>query len=247
MLRQLFPYFDQAPSLEDLYRPATGASGDRKGLWRTNMVTSLNGSVEIDGVSKRLSSRTDRKVFQLIRAYADAVLIGSGNALAEGYTSIPDQTSSMVKLRRNGKAPLLVVTTRDPDMLLDSPLVSSESQVIIATTESKAAKAQHLAASFQVTPKLLYCGLDQLDFSLVRLELDKLGLTNVACEGGPTVLGLLVGAGVIDEVCLSVAPLLAPSHHGGFLGPNGKFSPGALRLESIIEDEGTLLSRYRLI
>ena len=247
MLRQLFPHFEQGPSLEDFYRPVAGTAGDRKGLWRTNMVTSLNGSVEIDGVSKRLSSRTDRKIFQLIRAYSDAVLIGSGNALAEGYTSIPDQNVDLLKLRRQGNAPVLVVTTRDPDSLLGSPLASSTSQVIIVTPESMVAAAQNLAEHFQFTPKLLYCGQDGLDFARLRLELDKLGLANVACEGGPTLLGLLVGAGVIDEMCLSVAPLLAQSHHGGFLGPNGNFDPRDLRLESIVEDEGTLFSRYRLL
>ena len=246
MLRQLYPLCAQTASLEEIYRPDAASSQGEPGLWRANMVTSLNGSVEIDGVSKGLSGRADRKAFHVIRAFADAVLIGSGNAISEGYTSIPDQNPELTKLRRSRKAPLLVVTTRHPEALSTSALVTSPDQVIIATLESKESDALQLATSFQVTPKLLYCGVQDFDYRKLREELGQLGLGHVVCEGGPSILGRLVGAGVLDEICLSVSPLLAASHHGGFLGQDDDFAPTRLHLASIIEDDGTLLYRYRI-
>jgi riboflavin biosynthesis pyrimidine reductase len=71
-------------------------------------------------------------------------------------------------------------------------------------------------------------------------------LTRVLCEGGPTVFTQAVAAGEVDEVCLSLSPLLA--------GPGpGRITAGApwpsgttrFALHGLLEEDGALFLRYR--
>src|SRR4051812_457920 len=55
---------------------------------RVNFIASLDGAVTVDGRSGGLGSPGDRRVFQLLRALADVVLVGHGTASAEGYRPV---------------------------------------------------------------------------------------------------------------------------------------------------------------
>jgi riboflavin biosynthesis pyrimidine reductase len=65
----------------------------------------------------------------------------------------------------------------------------------------------------------------------------------VLCEGGPTLLGELVAAGRLDELCLTIAPLM-----GGDPLPVSVSPPGAplrhFALRHVIRDGDTLFLRY---
>src|SRR6478672_2826570 len=52
---------------------------------RVNFIASLDGAVTVDGRSEGLGSPGDRRIFQVLRALADVVLVGHGTAAAEGY------------------------------------------------------------------------------------------------------------------------------------------------------------------
>ncbi len=242
-MRQLFPACDQAADIDAIYRPP---NSDR-GLWRTNMVATVNGAVEFGGVSGPISSGADRQVFHVIRAYADAVVIGRGNALAEGYTSLPHRSEPEAAPGGRNAAPRLVVVARSLDGLAEAPLAASADQVVIATSRGKAEEATALARSFDVEPAFVFIGDHDMEIGLLRGALAELGLRNVVCEGGPTLLGILLAGQAIDEICLTVTPLVAPSHHGGPFGPGGDYGLAGLELASVLEEEGTLLYRYRLV
>ncbi|MEO6205229.1 MAG: dihydrofolate reductase family protein, partial [Mycobacteriales bacterium] len=69
------------------------------------------------------------------------------------------------------------------------------------------------------------------------------GLRRVLCEGGPQLFETLLGAGLVDELCLTVAPQLVGS------GPRLLDGPAAVQMElaSMAEDEGVLLTRWTVL
>src|SRR5829696_8030169 len=60
---------------------------------RVNFIASLDGATTVAGRSKGLQSPGDLRVFRLLRALADGVLVGAGTAAAEGYGPMTDDTT----------------------------------------------------------------------------------------------------------------------------------------------------------
>ena len=86
--------------------------------------------------------------------------------------------------------------------------------------------------------------LDPLSPTAVLDELGRRGLHRVLCEGGPRLFGELVAADLVDDFCLTVAPVLAASDAGRIaVGPPGS-PPRPLRLVGVLEEDGVLLLRY---
>lgn len=237
-----YPADSSTKTVADLYR----LGPDDLPTWRSNMVGSLNGAVEIDDLSKGLSSEADRRVFWILRAYADAVIIGASTAISEGYTSIAPLTPDLISLRNTGDAPILVVVTKDPTKLEGSNLIQSDREIILVTSSSARANVTALADSFKVQPKVLVVGTEEPDIGEARIELERVGLRHAVLEGGPRFLGLCLMASVIDEIALTIAPILAKNQFAGFLGPSNALPTTKLKLESLIEDNGSLLTRYKI-
>jgi riboflavin biosynthesis pyrimidine reductase len=91
------------------------------------------------------------------------------------------------------------------------------------------------------------CGTGTVDLAAGRTALTDRGLWHVLCEGGPHLFGTLVAADLVDELCLTVSPLLAGAGAGRIVaGPAHPEAPLAMSLAEIIHaDDGTLLTRYR--
>lgn len=214
---------------------------------RANFVTSLDGAVEVDGVSKELSTPDDSIVFSLLRMLADVVLVGAGTVRVEGYRGLrlkPErrQWRSEHGLPENPR--LVLVTSRlalDPSL---PALADSAVRPLVITHEG--APAEQRAALSDVADVVAF-GAEQVDLAAALAYLAELGLPQVLCEGGPHLLGALTEADLVDEMCLSVAPLLAGPGPGRITaGLAGAGSPTRwMRLSSVLRsDDGTLLMRY---
>jgi riboflavin-specific deaminase-like protein len=222
-LRELFP----APGEVDPEQAYAVPAG--RPWLRANMVATLDGAVTApDGLSAAISSPADRALFATLRGLADVVLVGAGTARTEGY--------------RPARLPIAVVTAR-LDLDLTSPLLAeAEHRTIVLTAAS--AGAERIRAAEQVTD-VVVCGDDRVDLVTAVAALHRRGLLHVLCEGGPTLLGAMVAGGLLDELCLTVSPLLVG---GGdvarILGGPGLPSTVRLRLAHLLEAEGVLFARY---
>ncbi|MGC1211230.1 MAG: dihydrofolate reductase family protein, partial [Micromonospora sp.] len=92
--------------------------------------------------------------------------------------------------------------------------------------------------------ELIRCGDDRVDLAAGLAELRRRGLGQLLCEGGPQLFGALTAADLVDELCLTVAPLLAGAGPGritaGDAGP-----PRELPLRHVLTaEDGTLMLRY---
>jgi riboflavin biosynthesis pyrimidine reductase len=91
------------------------------------------------------------------------------------------------------------------------------------------------------------CGETQVEALLVRAALEERGLTRILSEGGPTAFGTLAAGGAVDELCLSVTPLLVgPGPTRITAGDEEWGASFGLRLTGLLEEDGALFLRYRM-
>src|SRR4051794_31248016 len=84
-VRSLLPGEAGEPDLESIYAfPDTARSGTGRWL-RANFVASIDGAIEVGGRSGPLGGPGDHRIFHLLRALADIVLVGAGTVRTEGY------------------------------------------------------------------------------------------------------------------------------------------------------------------
>jgi riboflavin biosynthesis pyrimidine reductase len=80
------------------------------------------------------------------------------------------------------------------------------------------------------------------DPALFRRSLVERGWSSILCEGGPSLLGDLMAAGVVDELCTTTVPRLVGGEHQRIV--HGPPLDVPLRLHTLLESEGTLLARW---
>ncbi|HUF33680.1 MAG TPA: pyrimidine reductase family protein [Acidimicrobiales bacterium] len=194
-----------------------------------NMVTSADGSAAVDGRSGPLGGPADRAVFHLLRSLADVILVAAGTVRAEHYRPA------------RGPAPIAVVT-RSLDLDLTSALFTEATARTIVVT-CAAADPGRLAAVREVAD-VVVAGDERVDVAAALAALGERGHRLVLCEGGPTLLGQVASAGVLDELCLTISPILTAGDGPRLLDGPALTPPAALRLATLLEDDGTLFARY---
>jgi riboflavin biosynthesis pyrimidine reductase len=211
---------------------------------RINFVTSLDGAVQVDGYSRGLSSEADRQVFGILRRHADAVMVGAGTLRHEGYRAV--RMTDQVRLWRTARGlsadPTLVVVSAALDLDPTSATFTEAPVRPVVLTHAGADAA--MQAALAATADVVVCGESVVDLGVGLDELRKRGLDQVLCEGGPHLFGTLLAADLVDELCLTVSPMLAGPGSGriieGAVGP----APRSLAPVQIIEADGALLTRY---
>jgi len=192
---------------------------------RVNMVASLDGAATgADGRTGSINNAADKRVFDHLRATADAVLVGAGTARVEGYR--PDVVPIVV-CSRSGDVP---VGLRHPP----------PGQVLLATAASAPGLAE--ARDLLGEEHVLVAGDDRVDLALLVEQLHARGLRLLLSEGGPTLLRDMLAAGVVDELCVTTVPrVVAGDHLRITTGPPVDVP---LRLALLLEHDGTLLGRW---
>lgn len=239
-MRRLLPQpaaeLDDA-ALTDAYRAPTGR------FLRVNFVTSLDGSIAVEGRSGGLGSPGDRRVFRTLRALADVVLVGSGTAAAEGYRPVlPDSAVGRlrVSLGRPATAPIAVVSRRASLSPEDQLVTDAVTPTVLVTCA--AADADRRAALVAAGVAVLVCGDDDVDLPAAVAALADRGLEQVTCEGGPQLLRAALTAGVVDELDLTVAPAMVGSPQRLLDAALPAVTP--LSLAQLLEEDGVLFARY---
>lgn len=210
---------------------------------RANMVTSLDGAAQRDERSGGLGNASDRHLFSLLRGLADVVLVGAGTVRAEGYG--PVRPGEGWDGLREGRAPVppLAIVSRSLDLDLGAPVFTEAEVPTIVLTTGTADPARLRALSERA--EVIIAGRDTLDFAVAVRELDERGHRRVLCEGGPAVLARLVAAGLLDELCLTLSPLLLAGDATRTLnGPPVPRPPEMTLAHVLRDDDDFLFLRY---
>jgi riboflavin biosynthesis pyrimidine reductase len=206
-------------------------------MLRVNFVTSIDGAVAVDGHSAGLSGEADKAVFRLLRRECDALLVGAGTFRAENYRPLTLDAERRAWRVAHGLPPYprLVVASRGLHLPMTHPALAGAPVRPVILTPSAAPSSELAAVADIVRAADLATGLRQLR---------DLGLVNVLCEGGPYLFGELSKADLVDELCLTVSPLLA-GPGAGRITAGEIHPPRHMRLSRLdTAADGTLLLRY---
>jgi riboflavin biosynthesis pyrimidine reductase len=208
---------------------------------RVNFVSSIDGAVTIDGRSGGLGGEADHRVFDLLRTLCDVVVVASGTVKAEGYGAMVLDDAAVEARVSAGLKPqptfAIVSGSLDLDPTSDVFAKAPVRPLIITSGSAPANEALGRVADIMV------CGAKTVDPVAMVTALAERQLTRIHCEGGPSLFGSLLAADVVDELCVTVSPLLVGGDSGRIVKgdvPN----PRAMTLAGILRSDDTLLLRY---
>ena len=185
---------------------------DRGSLVRGNMVGSLDGAATVDGLSGGLSSPADRRVFWAAAGPGGRDPRRSRHGTrTEGYRPTRAAASWAALGLRDGRpsAPPLALVSRSLDLDPAAPLIAqapADARTIVITCAASPADRR---AALAGVADVIVAGDDSVDLKAALSALADRGLARVLCEGGPRLLSDVVAGGLLNELCLTLAPVLA--------------------------------------
>lgn len=155
------------------------------------MIASADGRITVAGRSRGLGHPADRAVLRGLRSGADAVLVGAATVRTERYANLYDTVARppVAVMTRTGDVPWEVGLFAEPQTRV---LVYADAAVDVPAAARARVEARAFAAPAEV---------------LADLRASE-GAAVVACEGGPRLLRALVADGLLDDLVLTVAPML---------------------------------------
>jgi riboflavin-specific deaminase-like protein len=197
-----------------------------------NFVATLDGRAALDGSTRPLGGPADLEMLLALRAVADAVLIGPGTVRAEGY-------GRLVAPERCPLPPPAVLISRRFDVPWEAGLFAAADQPVIIYTSPVAGAAPAVHAPVEVVR------LEECTPAAVLADLRARGVRALLSEGGPTLFHGFLEAGLVDELFLTVTPMLTGDEaetsilHGTRLA-----DPARLRLSWALRAGDELFLRY---
>ncbi len=266
------------PAPDAAGRAPAEAAGRRRPYVVLNMIATLDGRATLNGRSGPISDSADRALFHGLRSVVDAIMAGAGTVRTERYGPIvrdPDLRRLRVE-RGLSERPLACVVTASLTALTPErvPLLADpDSQVAIVTPSQESLPETPAAGGGAARVEYVRARREDDDGSHARLSLDlpaalaelhdRLHVRTLLCEGGPHLNTQLLSAGLVDELFLSVSPLLAGGGGEGDRGGSGLRngglpplrilagtdlrSPIELELCSALEHHSRLFLRYRVM
>jgi riboflavin biosynthesis pyrimidine reductase len=213
---------------------------------RANMVSALDGAARHEGRSQPLSGPGDMRIFGVLRALADAVVVGAETVRLEGYRPAKARAAFAARRAAAGQPPAPAIAVVSGALNLDFGLpLFTEPPVPTLVLTGADADPERVRAARDAGAEVVFAGAgSRVDPATAVRALADRGLVRLLCEGGPRLLGQFAAAGVLDELCLTLAPLVCSGGaprvmHGPALAVPERLSPVA-----ILEEDGFLFTRY---
>jgi riboflavin biosynthesis pyrimidine reductase len=208
-----------------------------------NFVASADGAVTVDGKSGGLGGPADKRVFDTLRTVCDALLVAAGTIRTENYDALRlDERGRAWRVARGlPDFPLMAIVSGsldlDPEQLIfaDAPIPP----IVYTHAGAPAARRAALAPVAEIAT----VGDGRVDLAAVVADLHRRGATQVLSEGGPSLFGALIAADLVDELCLTIAPLLAAGD-AGRIAAGPATTPRPLVLHHAIPADDYLFLRY---
>lgn len=241
VMRQIWPdHVDlDEQQLEHLY-----TYPDQRRWLVVNYVSSADGAVEVGGRARQLSNPPDQKVLKLGSDLADVLLVGATTAMVEEFRGVHPDEATLERRRRHGlrDVPPTAVVTTGKSLPSDAPVITEAATPTLVIT-CAAAPVRKQKAWEEAGAELVIVGDDTVDLVAATEALADRGLSRIDCEGGPHLFGGLLAAGVVDELRLTISPLLVSGTHER-IATGTPLDPIDLKLASVLTEDDAMLVRY---
>ncbi len=213
---------------------------------RANMVATIDGAATgINGLSGGINNAADYRVFRILRALAQVVVVGAQTARAEGYRNIaaPSEHAGLRAASDITKPLEFAIVTRSG--IVPGHTLAHGDDVPAPIVLTTAAGRNRLLADHPHARCVVADRDGSVDLAEAISHLAALGLTRVLCEGGPSLLAQMIDQGLVDEVCLTTVGLLQPGAHPGITSHTG-LTPSAheATLGSLLVSDSTLIAKW---
>jgi riboflavin biosynthesis pyrimidine reductase len=208
-----------------------------------SMIASADGRIAVQGRSVGLGHPADRALLRELRTAADAILVGTNTLRAERYANLLDDEQRAHRAAAGLEPePVVATISRRLDLPADIPLLAETTARVQVYTE---ADGEVPSQGAWVAVHRFEPGQLTMPAILEHLSTER-GARTVLCEGGPTLLRELVAADCVDDLMLTLAPMLvagdAPTPlRGAALDP-----PTGLALHDIHRADDHLFLHYTL-
>jgi len=214
---------------------------------RANFITSLDGGATVGGTSGGLAGPGDRVVFGLLRELADVIVVGAGTVRTENYAG----AHLSVRQRQNradrgqSEVPALAIVTRSGRLAREMAVFTrTEVPPLVLTCSAAIGEARPRLAGVADVIDCSDIDPGHVDMSAALAALAARGLCRVLTEGGPALLGSFIEHDLLDELCLTIAPIVvggqAPRIATGPVQALTRMRRGHI----LTDDAGYLYTRY---
>jgi riboflavin biosynthesis pyrimidine reductase len=214
---------------------------------RANMISSLDGGATDDGKSGGLAGHGDKALFTRMREEADVILVGASTVRIENYSGAQMSVAQRQERQRRGQAelPPIAVLTHSADFEHDAKIFTrTEVPPLIMTCRDAVEDARGRFASVAEVINASGVDTDRVDPAVVLAIFAERRLRRVLSEGGPSLISLLIEHDLLDELCVTIAPILVGGAARRIATGSGEAHTRMRRSHLLTDDEGYLYTRY---
>lgn len=214
---------------------------------RAVFVSSLDGAATLDGRAGGLGTPADQRQFTLARTDADVILVGAGTIRAEGYEGPLVGPAARARREEAGLPahPAVAVVSGSLDLDPDGDFLrQAPMRPLILTTQTALERRPDRADALAARADVVASGAEVVEAPALVDALTARGHRVLHCEGGPRLFGTLAAADLVDELLLTISPLLAGGDGPRVLsGGDGPGLPARLRPHHVLAEDGELYLR----
>jgi 5-amino-6-(5-phosphoribosylamino)uracil reductase len=201
-----------------------------------NFVSTLDGRAALDGSTRPLGGPADLEMLLSLRAVADAVLIGPGTVRVEGY-------GRLVGEQRRADVPPAVLISRRFDIPWEAGLFAAADQPVIVYGPADAADPPP-----DVVAPVEVVRLEECTPGAALADLRSRGIRALLSEGGPTLFRGFLAAGFVDELFLTLTPLMTGDEAETAIVSGARLAdPARMELRWVLRSDQELFLRYATV
>ncbi len=243
LVYQVYPSWVQDIDPLDVYLDDERLAPPNRPYLLINMIASLDGASTIKGLSGDLANAADRQVLLALRACCDWILVGAGTANAERYRSPRTNTATSQRRLQLGfdATPRLAIVTASGNVDPNAPALRHSSNPPTLIICGQKANHQHLA---DLNAEVVCLPTPQPAPQEVLGALHERNAKVVLCEGGPRWNASLLHTDLIDEICVSISPILVGGTSARIITNTQDSLPTNMGLDRLLVEDDYLFTRY---
>lgn len=195
-----------------------------------NAAMTLDGKIATKTGSSEISGPEDLKRVHELRKSVDGIMVGINTVIVDD----PRLTVHKIPSEKSDN-PIRVVVDSSGRTPPQSRILNDDAETIIAISKSKTPK-KDVEERIDILSKkanIIYCGEDSVDLKELMNSLYLKGIKTLMLEGGSTLNFSMIKEGLIDEIKISIAPMVVGGHDAKTLfdGEGFDFMNNAVQLK----------------